>query len=467
MRIHPTLFLQACVRFGLSFRRTLHIRSSSIVFSSQFSSFAGTGPQTSFVHGSLEFTRPIRRRVHLKPLKMVKTQEGNMDESVDSEAMVAKGKLIMQRLEEVYPKAPEGFLDHTDAFTLLIAVVLSAQSLDVKVNEVTPHLFEVGGTPETMRDLGETKIREIIKQIGLAPQKAKNIAKLSHMICENFDGQVPDTFEGLESLPGVGHKTASVVMMQAFKKPAFPVDTHIHRLACRWGCGQKSVEKTEAALKMWFPDPSSWGSLHTRIILFGREYCPARKHDMDACPICSFAATDEARAMNRQNQNKFVAAKNHKNPFSIRDVPKFEPGDSDPIYSPVKSSPRPKKRKTGTRTAAKGKEGDANAATKTGVGRRRKAMAGAEVRDENEEAPTRRPRKARKGNAIGNSSTELETGKSEGELDQTKKQPMRSGGPGRKTVENQETEKGLLQANGEAPRRSSRTRTKKEINGTS
>lgn len=133
---------------------------------------------------------------------------------------------------------------------------------------------------------------------------------------------MPQTFEGLESLAGVGHKTASVVMMQAFKKPAFPVDTHIHRLACRWGCGDaKSVEKTEAMLKRWFPDPSTWGELHVRIILFGREFCPARKHDMDLCPICSFAATEESRRANDINVNKFVAAVKHSNPYSVRDAP--------------------------------------------------------------------------------------------------------------------------------------------------
>lgn len=251
----------------------------------------------------------------------VKKNEGQEMSEADIDAMLAKGKLIMQRLEEVYPEAPKGFLHHSDPFTLLIAVVLSAQSLDVKVNEITPELFRVGGTPAKMRDLGEEKIKQIIRQIGLAPQKAKNIAKLSAMICDEHDGMVPDTFEQLEKLPGVGHKTASVVMMQAFNKPAFPVDTHIHRLACRWGCGDaKSVAKTEERLKQWFPDPTTWADLHVRIILFGREHCPARNHDMDLCPICSFAATVEARTANKQNPTKFVAAKTHKNPYAIREV---------------------------------------------------------------------------------------------------------------------------------------------------
>lgn len=235
--------------------------------------------------------------------------------------MLEKGSLIMSRLEEVYPQAPECFLHHKDPFTLLIAVLLSAQSLDTVVNEITPTLFSLADTPAKMVDLGEPKIREVIKRIGLAPGKARNIASLSATLRDKHAGVVPDTFEELEQLAGVGHKTASVVMMQAFKKPAFPVDTHIHRLACRWGCGDaKSVEKTESRLKEWFPDPLSWADLHTRIILFGRQYCPARNHDMDECPICSMAATAEARRANEANRKKFVAASVHKNPYEVRDV---------------------------------------------------------------------------------------------------------------------------------------------------
>lgn len=234
--------------------------------------------------------------------------------------MVAKAARIDQALKSVYPVAPKGFLKHSSSYTLLISVLLSAQSLDTKVNEITPTLFKHASTPEEMVALGEDKIRQFIRQIGLAPQKAKNIYKLSQILAEQHESEVPQTFEQLEALPGVGHKTASVVMMQAFNKPAFPVDTHIHRLACRWGCGAKSVAKTEKNLKLWFPDESSWGELHTRIILFGREYCPARKHDMDACPICCFAATDEARTLNRQSPNKFVGSEKHSDPFSIRDV---------------------------------------------------------------------------------------------------------------------------------------------------
>lgn len=273
----------------------------------------------------------------------------------DIEAMLQKGKLIMEKLEEVYPEAPKGFLNHSDSFTLLVAVVLSAQSLDIKVNEITPELFRLGGTPEKMRDLGENGIREIIKQIGLAPQKAKNIAKLSADICDKFDGRVPDTFEDLESLAGVGHKTASVVMMQAFGKPAFPVDTHIHRLACRWGCGDaKSVVKTEDSLKEWFPDPQTWGELHTRIILFGREYCPARNHDMDECPICVFAATDESWKNNRLFPKKFTAAVSHKNPYSVRDITaqskRVAVDGEDEDYPPPQTS---KKKRSRGKTAPK------------------------------------------------------------------------------------------------------------------
>lgn len=240
-------------------------------------------------------------------------------------AMLHKGRLIREALESVYPVAPAGFLDHTDAFTLLVAVLLSAQSLDKKVNQVTPELFRLAPTPAAMRDLGAERIRGIIKQIGLAPQKAKNLEKLSARICDEFHGEVPRTFEGLESLAGVGHKTASVVMMQAFGKPAFPVDTHIHRLACRWGCGDaKSVDKTETELKKWFPEEDSWGELHVRMILFGREHCPARAHDMSKCPVCSFAATRESWKANQIGAKKFIAATSHANPYEIMDWSKEE-----------------------------------------------------------------------------------------------------------------------------------------------
>ena len=201
-----------------------------------------------------------------------------------------KARRIQELLEELYPETPIP-LDHTDPYTLLVAVMLSAQTTDKKVNEVTPGLFALGPTPERMAALEVSVIQDAIRTVGLAPTKARNLAKLSQMIVEVHGGEVPQSFEALEALPGVGHKTASVVMSQAFGVPAFPVDTHIHRLAARWGLSSgKNVEKTEADLKRIFPR-SSWNKLHLQIIFFGREYCPARTHDLSTCPICSWAAT--------------------------------------------------------------------------------------------------------------------------------------------------------------------------------
>lgn len=203
-------------------------------------------------------------------------------------------------MADLYPTVPIP-LDHVDPFTLLVAVVLSAQTTDKKVNEVTPALFREAGTPQAMAALGREKILAHIRQVGLAPQKAKALEGLATLLVERHGGEVPRTFEELEALPGVGHKTASVVMAQAFGVPAFPVDTHIHRLAWRWGLSDGSkVEKTEADLKRVFPEPS-WNDLHLRIIYFGREHCPALRHDHDQCPICSWAASravrsEEARA---------------------------------------------------------------------------------------------------------------------------------------------------------------------------
>ncbi len=178
---------------------------------------------------------------------------------------------------------------------LLIAVLLSAQTTDKKVNEVTPELFARGPTPEKMANLSAEEIREIIRQLGLAPQKAKNLKKLSQMLAEG-GGAVPETYDQLEALPGVGHKTASVVMAQAFGHPAFPVDTHIHRLAARWGLSSgQSVTVTERDLKRAFPR-EAWNKLHLQIIYFGREHCPALYHDLDRCPICSWAATKKRKA---------------------------------------------------------------------------------------------------------------------------------------------------------------------------
>jgi len=193
-------------------------------------------------------------------------------------------------LQELFP-APEVPLVHRDPYTLLIAVLLSAQCTDARVNKVTPGLFENASTPEAMAALTPSKIERHIRTCGLAPAKARNIHALSQILVAEFDGVVPETFEGLESLPGVGHKTASVVMAQAFGHPAFPVDTHIHRLAARWGLSNgTTVERTERDLKRLFV-PERWHDLHLQIIYFGREYCPARGHDLAACQICSWAAT--------------------------------------------------------------------------------------------------------------------------------------------------------------------------------
>ena len=197
---------------------------------------------------------------------------------------------IIRRLNEQYPETPIP-LDHSDAFTLLIAVLLSAQCTDKKVNEVTPALFAAGPNPAAMAALSEAEILGLIRQLGLAKTKAKNVKRLAELLLERHGGEVPGSFEALEALPGVGHKTASVVMAQAFDVPAFPVDTHIHRLAARWGLSNgTTVEKTENDLKAVFPR-EKWNDLHLQIIFFGREYCPARYHDLTTCPICSWAAT--------------------------------------------------------------------------------------------------------------------------------------------------------------------------------
>ncbi|WP_153558991.1 endonuclease III [Roseimaritima sediminicola] len=196
-----------------------------------------------------------------------------------------RARHVQQRLMELYPDPPIP-LDHTDSFTLLVAVLLSAQCTDKKVNEVTPDLFRVGGSPASMASMGVEAILEIIRPLGLAPQKARALDGLSKQLLERFDGRVPETFEGLESLPGVGHKTASVVMAQAFDHPAFPVDTHIHRLAQRWGLTDgSSVKRTEEDLKRLFPE-DSWNRLHLQIIYYGREHCSARGCDGTKCLLC-------------------------------------------------------------------------------------------------------------------------------------------------------------------------------------
>ncbi len=197
-----------------------------------------------------------------------------------------KAASIAKILDELYPETPIP-LQHNDPFTLLVAVLLSAQCTDERVNKVSPYLFEKADNPFDMSGLREEEIKEIIKPCGLSPQKSKAIKGLSEIIVSKHNGQVPSSFEELEKLPGVGHKTASVVMSQAFGVPAFPVDTHIHRLAYRWGLSTgKNVEKTEKDLKRLYPE-NIWNKLHLQIIFFGREYCPARGHVFAECPICS------------------------------------------------------------------------------------------------------------------------------------------------------------------------------------
>ena len=199
-----------------------------------------------------------------------------------------KAKIIGNMLDELYPETPIP-LDHYSAYTLLVAVMLSAQTTDKKVNEVTPALFKKADTPEKMAKLDVKLIQSIIKEIGLAPTKAKNLHKMAQQLIEG--GGVIQDWDYLESLAGVGHKTASVVMSQWFGVPAFPVDTHIHRLAARWGLTNgKSVDKTEKDLKNIWPK-DEWNRRHLQIIFFGREYCPARNHDLKECPICSWAAS--------------------------------------------------------------------------------------------------------------------------------------------------------------------------------
>ena len=201
-----------------------------------------------------------------------------------------KAGRILEQLNELYPDPPVP-LDHADPFTLLVAVLLSAQTTDERVNMVTPGLFARARTPKEMSKVPVEAILREIRTVGLAPTKAKNIRRLSELLVERHGGGVPEDMDALEALPGVGHKTASVVMIQAFGVPAFPVDTHIHRLAARWGLSTgKSVEKTEQDLKRVFPE-DSWIKLHLQIIYFGREHCPARGHDLKTCPICSWAAT--------------------------------------------------------------------------------------------------------------------------------------------------------------------------------
>ncbi len=199
---------------------------------------------------------------------------------------LTKPEHIAAILDELYPETPVP-LDHHSPFTLLVAVLLSAQCTDVRVNQVTPALFALADTPDAMRHVAVEDIKAIIRPCGLSPKKSQAIHELSHLIMNTYGGEVPQSFEALETLPGVGHKTASVVMSQAFGVPAFPVDTHIHRLGIRWGLTEgKNVVQTERDLKAAFPE-MHWNKLHLQIIFYGREYCPARGHNKANCPICS------------------------------------------------------------------------------------------------------------------------------------------------------------------------------------
>lgn len=203
--------------------------------------------------------------------------------------MLKKEKVqkIAHILNELFPE-PAIPLLHKDLYTLLIAVLLSAQCTDARVNTITPLLFAKASTPQKMITLKVQEIEDIIRPCGLAPRKSKAIWELSRILVDDYKGQVPNTFEALEALPGVGHKTASVVMAQGFGKPAFPVDTHIHRCAERWGLSNgKSVEQTEKDLKRLFPK-KEWIKLHLQIIYFARAFCPARQHKVSECPICSW-----------------------------------------------------------------------------------------------------------------------------------------------------------------------------------
>ena len=199
-----------------------------------------------------------------------------------------KAKKIGAILDELYPQ-PDIPLGHRDPFTLLVAVVLSAQTTDAQVNRVTPALFRRAPTPEALARMPENEILKLIRSCGLAPSKARNLKRLAQTLVDEYGGKVPRDMEELEKLPGVGHKTASVVMTQAFGEPAFPVDTHIHRLAKRWGLSKaKDVKQTERDLKKLFPR-EEWGKRHLQLIYFGRQYCPARLHEPQDCRICSWA----------------------------------------------------------------------------------------------------------------------------------------------------------------------------------
>jgi endonuclease III len=216
--------------------------------------------------------------------------------------LATKAARIQSLLDQLYPVPPIP-LQHADPFTLLVAVVLSAQTTDKKVNQVTPALFAAAPTPAAMAELSEAEIASLIREVGLAPQKAKALKGLAERLVSEHGSVVPSTFEQLVELPGVGRKTANVVLSQAFGQPAFPVDTHIHRLAARWGLSRgRTPDHTERDLRRIFPE-ASWNRLHLQIIYFGREHCPALRHDLSACPICSWAASKMRIAAERKKKS--------------------------------------------------------------------------------------------------------------------------------------------------------------------
>ncbi|AWI26380.1 endonuclease III domain-containing protein [Flavobacterium pallidum] len=214
-----------------------------------------------------------------------------------------KARFVMNKLDEIYPTIPIP-LDHKDPYTLLIAVLLSAQCTDVRVNQITPILFAKADNPYDMVKMSVEEIKEIIRPCGLSPMKSKGIHGLSEILIEKHDGKVPQSFEALESLPAVGHKTASVVMSQAFNVPAFPVDTHIHRLMFRWGLSDgKNVVQTEKDAKKIFPE-SSWNKLHLQIIWYGREYSPARSWNLEKDIITSTIGSSKMLKMLNEKPKK-------------------------------------------------------------------------------------------------------------------------------------------------------------------
>jgi len=243
----------------------------------------------------------VKRRVTLS--RVEKVADAASAAKAPPLSLADKAARIQALLEELYPETPIP-LEHSDPFTLLVAVVLSAQTTDKKVNQVTPALFAAAPTPEAMAKLSVAEIATFIREVGLAPQKAKALQGLAEKLVREHGSKVPSTFDELVELPGVGRKTANVVLSQAFGQPAFPVDTHIHRLAARWGLSRgRTPDHTEEDLRRIFPE-SSWNRLHLQFIYFGREHCPALHHDLAECRICGWAATKKRIADEKKKKSK-------------------------------------------------------------------------------------------------------------------------------------------------------------------